>query len=90
MHPSRAIRQPGATDVYNNSIKPYAAGLNLSDLTYSVAWTNSNSPSYSAVVSGNTVSVANTVAVSVNYQWLPEAFLGAKTLSSSSVSVMSF
>jgi Flp pilus assembly protein TadG len=79
-----------ATDVYNNAIAPYAAGLNPSNLTYSVAWNNSNSPSYTAVVSGNTVSVANTVAVTVNYQWLPEAFLGAKTLSSSSVSVMSF
>ncbi len=79
-----------ATDVYNNAIKPYAAGLNTSDLTYSVTWNTSNSPSYTAVVSGNTVSVANTVAVTVNYQWLPEAFVGAKTLSSSSVSVMSY
>ena len=79
-----------ASDVYNNAIEPYATGLNLSKLSYSVSWSNSNSPSYMAVVSGNTVSVANTVAVTVNYQWLPEAFLGAKTLSSSSVSVMSY
>ena len=67
-----------ASDVYNNAISPYAAGLNLGNLTYSVTWNKSNSPSYAAVVSGNTVSVANTVAVTVNYQWLPEAFLARK------------
>ena len=79
-----------ATDVYNNAIVPYAAGLEPSKLTYSVTWNTSNSPSYTTVVNGSSVPVANTVAVAVNYQWLPEAFLGATTLSNSSVSVMSY
>jgi len=79
-----------ATDVYNNAIAPYATGLNLSKLTYSVTWNTSNSPSHTATVNNQQVGVANTVAVVINYQWTPEAFFGAQTLSSTSVSVMSY
>jgi Flp pilus assembly protein TadG len=79
-----------ASDVYNQAIAPYATGLDLSKLTYSVAWNTSNSPSHTATVNGSQITVANTVAVTVNYQWIPEAYLGAITMSSSSVAVMNY
>ncbi len=55
-------------------------------LTYSVTWNSSNSQFHT--VSGN--KVANTVTVTVTYHWIPEAFLGGITLSSTSVCVMSY
>jgi Flp pilus assembly protein TadG len=85
-------KNPAATDkdVYNQVIAPNATGLDLSQLTYSVTWNSSNSPHHSATVNGQQVNVANTVKVTVTYQWVPEAFLGGITLSSTSVSVMSY
>jgi Flp pilus assembly protein TadG len=74
-----------ASDVYNNAIKPSASALNLNNLTYSVTWNQSNSPYHT---NNNNVNVANTVTVTVNYRWVPEAFLGGITLSSTAVSVM--
>jgi Flp pilus assembly protein TadG len=83
-------KNPAATahDVYNQAIVPNAAGLDLSKLTYSVTWNTSNSPYHAATVNGQQVKVANTVTVSINYQWIPETFLGALNLSSTTVSVM--
>jgi Flp pilus assembly protein TadG len=83
-------KNPAATaqDVYNQAIAPNAAGLDLSKLTYSVTWNTSNSPYHAATVNGQQVKVANTVTVSINYQWIPETFLGALNLSSTTVSVM--
>jgi len=77
-----------AQDVYNQVIAPNATGLNLSKLTYSVTWNTSNSPYHMATVNGQQVKVANTVTVSITYQWIPEAYLGAINLSSTTVSVM--
>jgi Flp pilus assembly protein TadG len=79
-----------ATDIYNQVIAPSAIGLTTAQLTYSVTWNTSNSPSHTATVNGNQVQVGNTVTVTINYQWMPEAFLGGITLSSTSVSVMSY
>ena len=79
-----------ATDVYNQVIRARANGLDLSQLTYSVTWNTNNHQTHTAVVGGNTVTIQNTVAVTVNYRWIPEAYLPAKTLTSTSVSVMSF
>jgi Flp pilus assembly protein TadG len=79
-----------ATDVYNNIISPNAAGLDLTKMTYSVTWSTSNSPYHTATVNGSTVNVANTVTVTISYQWVPEAYLGGVTLSSTSVTVMSY
>jgi Flp pilus assembly protein TadG len=63
-----------------------ATGLDLSKLTCLVTWQTSNAQS--RVVAGKTI--ANTVTVTVSYTWIPEAYVGQKTLSSTSVSVMSF
>jgi Flp pilus assembly protein TadG len=77
-----------ASDVYQHVIVPNATLLNLSYLTYSVTWNKSNSPSYTTTVNNNSVTVANTVTVTITYQWIPEAFFGGTTFSSSSVAVM--
>lgn len=77
-------------DVYNQVIAPNATDLDLSHVTYSVTWNSSNSPYHTATVNGQQANVANTVTVTVTYQWIPEAILGGITLSSTSVSVMSY
>ena len=79
-----------AADVYNKSIKPKAVGLDLSHLTYAVTWDTNNSPTHTAMVNDKSVQTSNTVTVTVNYNWIPEAYLGGINLSSSSTSVMSY
>ena len=79
-----------AQDVYNNVIAPKAVSLNLNKLTYSVVWNSTNSPSNTVIVNGASVQVANTVTVTVNYQWIPEAYLVPMTLTSTSVCNMSY
>jgi Flp pilus assembly protein TadG len=87
-----STNSPAATaaDVYNQVIAPNATGLDLSRLTYSVTWNTGNSPYHTVTVNGLQVKVANTVTVTINYQWVPEAFLGGIPLGSTSISVMSF
>ena len=77
-------------DVYDNVIKPDATGLDLTQLTYSVTWNSSNSQDHTATVNGNTVKVANTVTVTINYNWIPEAYLPGGTMTSTSVCTMSY
>jgi Flp pilus assembly protein TadG len=79
-----------ATDVYNQVIYPNAAGLDLSHLTYSVTWNTSNSPSRTTTVNNTSVVVANTVTVTISYQWIPELYFGGTTFSSSSTAVMNY
>src|SRR5579884_1925758 len=85
-------KNPAATDtdVYNQVIAPNATGMNLAQLSYSVTWSTSNSPYHTATIDGTPVNVANTVTVTIQYQWVPEALFGGVTLSSTSVSVMSY
>lgn len=81
-----------ATDIYNQVIVPNATGMDLSKLSQpTVTWSTNNSPYHVATTtSGQQQNVANTVTVTITYKWIPEAFLGGITLSSTSVSVMSF
>jgi Flp pilus assembly protein TadG len=82
---------PAATheDVYNNAILPYAVNLDLSQLSYTVAWHANNMP-YS-VNSDYEVATRNTVKVTVNYKWFPEVYLvGPIVLSSTSTVPMSY
>ncbi len=83
---------PAATpaDVYNNVIAPRAVALDLNKLTYAVAWNSDNNPYHSVVVNGTLTPVANTVSVTVTYQWIPEVYLGGITLSSTSVVTMQY
>src|SRR5690242_8015878 len=71
-----------ATDVYQKAIVPNATGLDLSKLTYSVTWNTSNAPSRTIQVNNQPVTIANAVTVAVNYQWLPEAYIGGINMSS--------
>lgn len=76
------------TDIYNNAIVPNVTGLDLSQLTYSVTYNTSNDPYHTNIVSGQVVPTSNVVSVNVQYQWIPEGFLGGITLSSTSSTPM--
>jgi hypothetical protein len=77
-----------ASDVYTNAIQPKAAGLDTSQLSYSVSWANSSEvPTYTDS-SGNVV--INQVTVTVTYTWVPVAYLGTVTLRSTSVMAMQY
>jgi Flp pilus assembly protein TadG len=76
--------------IYTNAIQPKVIGLNLNNLTYSVTWDNSNEmPIYLANVTNNTY-MRNRVTVTLSYKWVPEAYLGSITLTSTSVMEMSY
>jgi Flp pilus assembly protein TadG len=72
-----------STDVYNNAIVPHAGGLNLSGLTYTVAWLNSNQ----LPTNGG---VPNTVTVTINYSWAALPYLSARTLTGRAVMRMQY
>jgi Flp pilus assembly protein TadG len=75
----QVTQQPAATpqDVYNNVILPSAIALNPAQITYSVSWNPDNRQK-------------SMVTVTVNYQWIPEGFLGGVTLSSTSSMMVSY
>ena len=83
---------PAATpaDIYAAAIAGREVSLDLSQLNYSVTWNVSNAPYQSVVVNGDIKSVNNTVKVTLTYQWVPEAFLGGITLTSTSEMPMSY
>jgi len=85
------------SDIYTKVIAPNAASLDLSKLTYSVKGydgqplgINNNKTYRTTTVNGLTVYMTNTVSVTINYQWVPEAYLGGITMSSTSVCVISY
>ena len=79
-----------AADVYEKAIKPAAATLNLSKLSYTVTWNTSNMP-LSVVNNDVQTPKCNTVTVTVSYQWFPELILvGPFTLTSSSTAQMMY
>jgi hypothetical protein len=83
---------PAATpdDIYNNVVLPNSVGFNVSNLSCAVSYNSSNAPYQTSTVNGTIVATANTVSVTLTYQWVPEAFLGGITLSSTSVMPMSY
>jgi Flp pilus assembly protein TadG len=84
--------QPAASaqDIYNNAIVAQNVGLDLSQLTYSVTWNADNNPSHTqTTTSGQQVTVTNKVRVTITYQWIPEAYLGGITMTSTSETPMS-
>jgi Flp pilus assembly protein TadG len=89
---ARDTGKPAATadDIYNNAIKPYAVSLDLSRLTYAVSYNSDNAPGTVSVQNGNVVTTGNTVTVTITYDWVPEAFLGGITLTSTSVLPMAY
>ncbi len=81
---------PTPADIYNNVVVANAVGFDNSQLSYSITYNTSNDPYRTMVVNGNVVAVANTVTVTLTYQWIPEAYLGGITLTSTSVVPMSY
>jgi Flp pilus assembly protein TadG len=75
-----------AQDIFQQVIVPRAIGLDVSQLTCTVTWDTSNAPYRIVVQNGQVLAVANTVTVTVQYRWLPEAFFGGITLRSTSTS----
>ncbi len=75
----QATRQLAATpqDVYTNAIQPRLAAMNPSLIGYSVTWQPDNRQ-------------GSAVIVTVNYQWLPEAFFGGATLTSTSKMMVTY
>jgi Flp pilus assembly protein TadG len=72
-----------AQTIYDQAILPKAIGLATNSLSHSVAWDDtSKMPMYFDYT--NTVWKNNVVRVTVNYQWVPEAYLGGITLTSTS------
>jgi Flp pilus assembly protein TadG len=78
------------TDIYNNAIAPHAVSLDLSKLSYAVSYNTDNWPDHKIIVNGNVAAVGNTVTVILSYNWIPEAFLGGVTLTSTSTMPMSY
>lgn len=78
--------QTTASDVYTNVIQPKGVMFDPSRLTYSVTWANSSQrPIYLDPTTTPTYQPRrNWVRVTVTYQWIPEAYLGGVTLSSTS------
>jgi Flp pilus assembly protein TadG len=81
---------PTPQDIYNTVVAPAAVGIDLNQLSYSITYNTSNDPYRVKIVNGDIVPVTNTVRVTLTYQWLPEAFLGGVTLSSTSEMPMSY
>jgi Flp pilus assembly protein TadG len=77
-----------ANDVYQQAVLPNAVGLDSSHLTCAVNWNPDNWPSH--VTTNTGTAAGSTVTVTVSYTWMPEAYLGSITLTSTSVVPMEY
>ena len=85
------VTAPTPADIYNNAVLPMAVGFDTTQLNYSITYNNSNQPFHTTLdASNNVIPIQNTVTVTLTYHWVPEAFLGGVTLSSTSVMPMSY
>ena len=85
------VTAPTPAAIYNNVVLPMAVSFDTSQLNYSITYNTSNWPYHTTVdANNNVIPIQNTVTVTLTYQWLPEAFLGGITLSSTSVMPMSY
>lgn len=64
-------------EVYDKAIRPRVVALNASAVTYDVSWSPDNKQ-------------GSVVTVTVSYKWVPEAFLGGITLTSTSSTLMAY
>ena len=85
---------PAATEatVKSNAVTPMAVGLNPSNLTCTVTWNTTNSPtSYNPNSTPPGKPLQNTVSVTVTYQWTPWLYIaGPIYLTSTSTMPMSY
>lgn len=75
----QSTKNPAATpkDVYDNVVRTKAKLVHADDVKYSVTWSPDNRQ-------------GSLVTVTLTYTWIPEAFLGGITLSSTSTLYMSY
>lgn len=85
----RETGKPAATEqsIRDEVVLYNAVGLDPSQLTCTVTWDESNLPK--RFLPDNRV-LTNVVIVTVSYRWLPEAYFGGVTLTSTSKMPMSF
>jgi Flp pilus assembly protein TadG len=69
-------------------VRGKAAGMNTGSLTVTTTWNTSNSLTHTSGSPPSTIK--NTVSVTVSYPWVPEAYFGGVTLSSTSVMTMAY
>jgi Flp pilus assembly protein TadG len=85
------VPAPTPDQIFNNVVVPMAVGFDTTQLNYSITYNTSNWPYHTTLdANNNIVPIQNTVTVTLTYQWVPEAFLGGVTLSSTSVMPMSY
>jgi len=85
------VTAPTPADIYNNVVLPMAVSFDTSQLNYAITYNTSNSPYHTTLdADNNVIPIQNSVTVTLTYQWVPEAFLGGVTLSSTSVMPMSY
>jgi Flp pilus assembly protein TadG len=85
------VTAPTPDQIFNNVIAPMAAGFDTTQINYSITYNSSNWPYHTTVdANNNVVPIQNTVTVTLTYVWVPEAFLGGITLTSTSVMPMSY
>jgi Flp pilus assembly protein TadG len=87
--PTTSGLAPPGSDIYN-VVVTNAVVLDPSRLTCSVTYNSANSPYSTYAVNGQVVAKANTVSVTLTYQWIPEVFLGGINLTSTSVMPMCY
>lgn len=81
---------PSPTDIHNEAVLPRVVGLDPAQIKTTITYDKSNAPYHSKIVNNEVVFVQNTVTVVVSYTWIPEAFLGGLTLTSSCSMPMSY
>jgi Flp pilus assembly protein TadG len=85
------VTAPMPSDIYDAAIAPKIVSLDTTLLNYSITYNSSNAPYHTTIdANGNVTPVYNTVTVILTYQWIPEAYLGGITLTSTSVMPMSY
>jgi len=85
------VTAPTPAQIFNNVIAPMAVSFDTTQMGYSITYNTTNLPYQTTLDSNNNVvPIQNTVTVTLTYQWVPEAFLGGITLSSTSVMPMSY
>jgi hypothetical protein len=84
------LTAPSPSDIYNAVIVPEAVDLDLTQLTYSITYNTAAAPYHMITVNGMLTPVTNLVTVTLTYNWVPEAFLGGVTFSSTSIMPMSY
>ena len=74
------------TTTIQDYVRGKAAGMDTNSVTVTPTWTTTNALTHT---SGSST-IKNTVSVTVSYPWVPQAYFGGMTLSSTSVMTMSY